>query len=332
MQQIDFLTTIIDNYWDAWFAFHLAISLLYEDKNLHIRFFCDDKKLFLNLKWNLLLPNITYFDLKDFETQKPSNTIFNFFDRKINFEYLHTFDYEIKLINFSYFLMHEGVKNLHNTFYQSRNVSVTHYIPSLLEAWWWVIISPQIEAFSQDLEKRGVEYYKKDILPDLPEEIYQKDWVSIFCYPETFQQIKDVILQDTQKLYLVFQHEIQWKNIINMPFLNILDYEKLLHICQYNIVRWENSLVSAIWAKQPFLWDIYKEHNEAHTYKVEDFILFLQQFWEEKEYFEIFRIFNWEENKAQALKKMLLWKQNNLFSSLKDYTLKKAHLLKKLKK
>jgi len=32
--------------------------------------------------------------------------IFNFFDRKIDFDYLNSFDINIKLINFGYFLLH----------------------------------------------------------------------------------------------------------------------------------------------------------------------------------------------------------------------------------
>ncbi|MGE4444151.1 MAG: elongation factor P maturation arginine rhamnosyltransferase EarP [Candidatus Altimarinota bacterium] len=332
MHQIDFLTTIIDNFGDAGFAFHLAISLLYNDKNLQIRFFCDDKELFLQLKGNLEIQNLTYYDLKDFEKEKPSQIIYNFFDRKINFEYLHSFSYDIKLINFSYFLMHDGVKNLHNTSYQSKNVQVTHYIPSLLPEGGGVIISPQIEIFSKELEKKGIEHYKKELFPHLAEDILKKDWVSVFCYRETFEQIRETILQDSQKIYLVFQHPIEGKNIINMPFLNILEYEKLLHICQYNIVRGENSLVAAIGAKKPFLWDIYKEHNEAHKYKIEDFISFLRQFGEHKEYFEIFRIFNSGDDIGNGLRKMLLLEQISLFSDVGEYMYQNAHLLKKGKK
>ncbi len=140
MRQIDCLTSVIDNFWDAGFALNLAISLLYHDRNIHINFFCDDKELFLKLKWNIETPNLVYYDVKDFEKHIPAETIYNFFDRKINFEYLHTFAHTIELINFSNFLMHDGVKNLHNVQYQSKNVKVAHYIPSLLPEWGGIII------------------------------------------------------------------------------------------------------------------------------------------------------------------------------------------------
>jgi len=332
MHQIDFLTTVIDNYWDMWFAFHLAISLLDQDKNVRIRFFWDDRQLFWKLKWDLTIPNVEYYDVKDFEKSSPSETIYNFFDRKINFEYLHQFSYHIELINFSYFLMHDGVKSLHNTFYNSKNVSVRHYIPSLLPEGGGVIISSYLEAFKKDLAKKGILYYKKKMIPNLEEDMYEKKWISVFCYPETFEQIKENILQDSQKIYLVFQHDIKWENIINMPFLNILEYEKLLHICQYNIVRWENSLVAAIWAEQPFLWDIYKEHNDAHKYKIEDFIIFLKYFWENKEYFECFKNFNLSDNKWSAFKNIFLMNHKNMFIDLAQYMTQCANLLKNIKK
>lgn len=315
-----------------WFAFHLAVSLLDQDKNVRIRFFWDDRQLFWKLKWDLTIPNVEYYDVKDFEKSSPSETIYNFFDRKINFEYLHQFSYHIELINFSYFLMHDGVKSLHNIFYNSKNVSVRHYIPSLLPEGGGVIISHYLEAFKKDLAKKGVLYYKKKMIPNLEKNMYEKKWISVFCYKETFQQIKENILQDSQKIYLVFQHDIKWENIINMPFVNILEYEKLLHICQYNIVRWENSLVAAIWAEQPFLWDIYKEHNDAHKYKIEDFIIFLKRFSEDKEYFECFKNFNLFDDKGHNLQKIFLMDHHELFINLAKYITQYANLLKNIKK
>ena len=142
--QIDFYTTIIDNYWDAWFSFNLAISLLYYKKDLKIRYFSDDKGLFDKMMWNKNISNITFYDLKEIKKLTPSKYIFNFFDRKIDFPFYREFDFDIKMISFSYFLMHSWVKSLHNTNYKSYNLDVTHYIPSLLEEGGWVIINKNI--------------------------------------------------------------------------------------------------------------------------------------------------------------------------------------------
>jgi len=154
MKTIDFYTTVIDNYGDAGFSFHLAVCLLYSFPNIKIRYFCDDQTLFLKLKGTIHLPNIEYFDNKEITKIQPSSIIYNFFDRKIDFEYLHKYSNNIELINFSYFLMHRGVNNLHNTKYQSKNVSVTHYIPSLLPNSGGIIINPYLQDFKKNIEKK----------------------------------------------------------------------------------------------------------------------------------------------------------------------------------
>jgi hypothetical protein len=79
-----------------------------------------------------------------------------------------------------------------------------------------------------------------------------------------------------------------------MPFLKIDDYYKFQYLCDKNIVRWENSLINSLFTKKPFLWDIYKEHNEAHKEKIEDFSQYLlSTFWQSfDEYNTIFSDFN----------------------------------------
>jgi hypothetical protein len=79
-----------------------------------------------------------------------------------------------------------------------------------------------------------------------------------------------------------------------MPFLKIDDYYKFQYLCDKNIVRWENSLINSLFTKKPFLWDIYKEHNEAHKEKIKDFSQYLvSTFWQSfDEYNHIFSDFN----------------------------------------
>lgn len=292
--QIDFYTTIIDNYWDMGFSFNLAISLLYYYPNLKIRFFADDEKLFLKLNADKEIKNIVYYDLKEIKNLKPTKTIFNFFDRKIDFDYLHSFDYQINLINFSYFLMHNGVNSLHDTKYTSKNVWVTHFVPSLLQGTWWIIINPYLNDFKNQINKKTIIKLRKEFLPDLKEEVYSKTWVSVFCYKETFIKIKYKFKKNPDIIFFTFDNHFTWENIINMPFMEMNKYYKFGYLCDKNIVRWENSLVNSLLTWKPFLWDIYKEHNWAHKEKIQDFSTYLlSNFWQSfNEYNNIFKEFN----------------------------------------
>ena len=57
-----------------------------------------------------------------------------------------------------------------------------------------------------------------------------------------------------------------------LPLLTQRDYDHLLWACDLNFVRGEDSLVRAIWAGRPFVWQIYPQHDAAHHAKLEAFL------------------------------------------------------------
>lgn len=56
-----------------------------------------------------------------------------------------------------------------------------------------------------------------------------------------------------------------------LPWLTQPDYDRLLWSCDLNLVRGEDSLVRAMWAGQPFIWQIYPQHDGAHAAKLQAF-------------------------------------------------------------
>lgn len=57
----------------------------------------------------------------------------------------------------------------------------------------------------------------------------------------------------------------------NLTFLTQDDYDRLLWSCDLNFVRGEDSLVRAVWAGNPLVWDIYKQERGAHMPKLRAF-------------------------------------------------------------
>lgn len=57
-----------------------------------------------------------------------------------------------------------------------------------------------------------------------------------------------------------------------LPHLTQLDFDRLLWSCDLNLVRGEDSLVRAIWARAPFLWQIYEQSDLAHVNKLMAFL------------------------------------------------------------
>lgn len=56
-----------------------------------------------------------------------------------------------------------------------------------------------------------------------------------------------------------------------LPWLSQPDYDRLLWSCDLNLVRGEDSLIRALWAARPLVWQIYPQHDGAHLAKLEAF-------------------------------------------------------------
>ena len=57
-----------------------------------------------------------------------------------------------------------------------------------------------------------------------------------------------------------------------LPALTQIDFDHLLWACDLNFVRGEDSLVRALWADKPFVWQIYPQHDDAHHAKLKAFL------------------------------------------------------------
>lgn len=53
-----------------------------------------------------------------------------------------------------------------------------------------------------------------------------------------------------------------------LPWLTQRDYDRLLHACDLNFARGEDSIVRAMWAGAPFVWHIYKQSDGVHERKL----------------------------------------------------------------
>ena len=57
-----------------------------------------------------------------------------------------------------------------------------------------------------------------------------------------------------------------------LPLLTQLDFDHLLWACDINFVRGEDSLVRALWAAKPFVWQAYPQDDGAHRAKLQAFL------------------------------------------------------------
>lgn len=65
-------------------------------------------------------------------------------------------------------------------------------------------------------------------------------------------------------------------SISYLPILTQQDYDHLLWACDLNFVRGEDSLVRALWAGKPLVWQIYPQTDGVHLVKLQAFLDLIQ--------------------------------------------------------
>ncbi len=110
--------------------------------------------------------------------------------------------------------------------------------------------------------------------------------VSLFCYePKALSALLDELKDSDQPTLLLVtagratQVMNTLKAISNkalrihyLPYLTQDDYDHLLWTSDFSFVRGEDSLVRAMWAGKPFVWQIYPQDDDAHHAKLEAFL------------------------------------------------------------
>ena len=116
--------------------------------------------------------------------------------------------------------------------------------------------------------------------------------VSLFCYePTHLSELLHALAGDPTPTRLLVtpgraraavRHSLQhlqtnapqWNQLGNLritelPHFSQPDYDHLLWSCDLNFVRGEDSLVRALWAEKPFVWQTYPQQDQAHHVKLQ---------------------------------------------------------------
>lgn len=103
--------------------------------------------------------------------------------------------------------------------------------------------------------------------------------VVVFCYPDAPVQtlINSLARQSRQTIMLipqgVYPQAVSPANsnvrVYHIPFVSQSDFDHLLWSADLNIVRGEDSLVRALWASRPVIWQPYPQDDNTHLLKLD---------------------------------------------------------------
>lgn len=147
-----------------------------------------------------------------------------------------------------------------------------------------------------DLVQRQADFDRERWLAGLGIRWQGEQLVSLFCYePDALAALVSVWQAQARPTRLLVTHgraqaairalpaglwrsNTQTSNlaIYFLPALSQQDFDHLLWSCDLNLVRGEDSVVRALWAGRPFLWQIYPQQDNAHQAKLAAFLDLLQ--------------------------------------------------------
>jgi uncharacterized repeat protein (TIGR03837 family) len=110
--------------------------------------------------------------------------------------------------------------------------------------------------------------------------------ISLFCYPNVALASCLDMLDEKPTLLLLtpgfaaeqvaalLGPQLQRRHLraVRLPALAQTEFDRLLWSCDLNFVRGEDSLVRAVWAAVPFVWQLYAQDDGAHAAKLEAFM------------------------------------------------------------
>ncbi|AFZ83189.1 elongation factor P maturation arginine rhamnosyltransferase EarP [Candidatus Kinetoplastidibacterium crithidiae] len=293
--KIDIFCKIIDNYGDIGFSWRLANDLA-NNYDCIVRLIVDNLTTFssINSKINSnsnyqIIDNIQILNWNsdDVLKIKPAELIIETFNCNIPDEYIQKITENISCwLNIEYLTAEPWIENCHLLPSKiSKNSNKFFFFPGFNNKTGGLILEPNLikerNIFQKSLASQLFFLKTLGIDANLLEKRSSKFFCYMFCYNTTpivdiikgFEKLNKeiVVLANLGNPILKFAKYYNNKKvkIIEIPFIDQNDFDKLLWCMDINFVRGEDSFIRAIWSGRPMIWNIYQQEDNAHINKLD---------------------------------------------------------------
>lgn len=299
--RIDLFCRVIDNWGDAGVCWRLARQLVNEH-GAQVRLWIDQTDVLSAWQYELsVLPTLqicAWNDTMNWSEITPAEAVIEAFACDIPAEYVrHMAQAEVKprWVNLEYLSAEAWVEGAHLLpSPQSDSLTKRFFFPGFTEKTGGL------------LRERGLLAMRDRFVAQYPRywsDVTGFEWdgdalaISLFGYEDmplqawlpaliegdvlvqlavTAGKASEALKQAWNALNLAQSNAVQWQvgslNVRFLPMLSQGEYDQLLWSADINMVRGEDSLVRALWAGKPLVWDIYKQNDGAHWEKLKAFI------------------------------------------------------------
>ena len=292
--QWDIFCHVIDNHGDLGVSWRLAVDLAQRGNS--VRIWIDDVSALRwmaplghpkveVLKWSHAETMTTVGDvvIETFGCRIPAHMEGLIAKHKaiwINLEYLSAEDFVVQSHRLPSPVMHGPAKGRTKWFFYPgfvtdtggliRENDMAHRHSVFDRTTWLAEHAPQVLNTQMDLKRRLISLfcYEPSSLEDLLIQLANDDIPSTLLVTQGRSQ--QAVIQALQRLQIPNMGSGNLQ-IEQLPYLSQVDYDHLLWTCDLNFVRGEDSVVRALWAGKPFVWQIYPQDDQAHHVKLDAF-------------------------------------------------------------
>jgi len=282
IDSIDIFCQVIDNYGDVGVAYRLAREFKRVYPNKKLRFVINQIEELNLIRKSEDIEIILYKDISKIENS--ADLIIESFGCEIPKEYMDKALKNSKLIiNLEYFSAEKWVDDFHlQESFLGGNLKKYFFIPGLSEKSGGILLDNEFLERKKKVEANKEYYLEKFGIKEKYDLIG-----SVFSYEKNFDSLIEELKKLNKKVILLILSEKTQKNFIKyfdnsnnydkikfvkLPFFTYDKYEELLALCDFNLVRGEDSFVRALLLGKPFLWHIYPQDENTHIKKLESFL------------------------------------------------------------
>ena len=282
INSVDIFCEVIDNYGDVGVAYRLAREFKRIYPNKKLRFFISQTEEINLIKKSNDIEIISYKDI--FKVENSADLIMETFACEIPKKYMDKALKNSKLIiNLEYFSAENWVDDFHlQESFLGGNLKKYFFIPGLSKKSGGILLDNEFLERKKKVEENRKHYLQKFEIKE------EYDLIgSVFSYEKNFDSLINELKKLDKKVLLLILSEKTQKNFIKyfdnsnnydkikamkLPFFTYDKYEELLSLCDFNLVRGEDSFVRALLLGKPFLWHIYPQKENTHIKKLNSFL------------------------------------------------------------
>ena len=253
---VDIFSRFIDNYGDISIPLRLAHGLYTDHSVTSNVFFTYNELTQKILDKNLFNENINIFDIDKMDKSfLPNNNIVSIFDTQLPISYEAKLTNKNLLINYEYFSAEQWINHYHLRESINKKYKKIFYIPGVSEH----SGAPIFAINDKNL-------YRTERLKDT-------NTINFFCYFNENIEASITVLRTNFPQYDFVLHDrfVEDKDR-GKSLLSFNDFDKYLSNSLINFVRGEDSLIRAILAGSPFIWQPYIQENGLHITKLNAFL------------------------------------------------------------